>query len=227
MRDPEDKIPYDELVRENWFETQAQGEGLEFMKALRCAALAVGLVIAVGGTAYADISPSAPTITPVGSNFRWSYTLSTNASELISTGLNSSFFTLYDIDGLVGSATYTPLIGTLIGVATDPALGQTPVGIVPTDSPAIPNASVAFSGTALPSTTIGILSFVDTMGTLSATPSGQFAAQGTLLADLSRSFNSSFVNVPAAPTPEPGSLVLLSSGVLGMLGIGLRRFRSR
>ena len=194
------------------------------MRALTSIILAAGLMFAVGGLAYADINPSAnPTVTKVGNNFLWQYELFTDAAQTVDTTKNASFFTIYDVNGLItGSENFNSAVLGLTGVATHPLLGDTPLGVLPSDSPFIPNVSVAFAGAASFSTDLGTLSFLDTQGASNIVQS-QFAAQGTEL-NSSRSFNSSFVEAPA---PEPGSLMLLSSGILGMVGMGLRRFRKR
>ena len=192
------------------------------MRALTCAVLAAGLLMCAGGIAYADINPIGnPVVVPVLGDFLCQYTLGTDAAEVVNAAF-PSFFTLYDINGLVpGSQAYTPI--SLAGTASSALVGPTPAGVVPVDSPTIPNVSVSFTGTAGVSTTLGILSFIDTQPGSNAII-GEFAAQATNATNGSRAFNSSFVNSPA---PEPGSLVLLSSGMLGMVGMGLRRFRKR
>ena len=195
--------------------------GRSNLKALTGVVLAAGLMMAFGGIAHADINPVGnPTVTPSGSNFLWQYTLATDAAQVVNTALIPSFFTLYDVNGLVpGSENYTPL--ALAGTASSALVGPTPVGVLPTDSPTIPNVSVSFLGTAGISTNLGVLSFLDTQPGSNVVV-GQFSAQGINASNGSRAFNSSFVESPA---PEPGSLALLSSGVLGMVGMGLRRFK--
>jgi hypothetical protein len=198
------------------------------VKVLMCAVLAAGVMLAFGGIAYANINPNAnPVVVPDGGgNFRWTYVLATDTAEVINTPLtNPAFFTLYDVPGLVAnSSSFTVVPGTLAAVTTEPLVGVTPSGVAPADNPLIPNISVAFTGTASISTVLGSLSFLDTLGTESTSPNEQFAAQATNAINNSRAFNSSFV---VGPVPEPGSLVLLSSGMLGMVGMGLRRFRKR
>jgi hypothetical protein len=191
------------------------------MKVLACALVAVGLVAGVGGIAYANIDYSNPVVTPAGADFTWSYTISIDNAEFINTAANNAAFTtLYDINGLVpGSATYTANPGTPTGAVTQQLVGITPSKQNPTDNPAIPNLTVTYTGTAAASTTLGTLSFTDTIsGNNQAF--GNFTSQATLLSDQQVSQNTSSVPVPA---PEPGSLVLLASGVLGMVGVARRR----
>lgn len=190
------------------------------MKALACALIAIGLVVGVGGVAHANIDFSAPTITPSGADFTWTYTISVDNAEFINTALNGSMATLYDINGLVpGSGTYTAGAGTPSGVVSQQNTGITPATQTPTDSPAIPNLTVTYTGNAAPTTTLGTLSFLDTIAG-SNQAIGNFSGQATLLVDNLPSANTSSVPVPA---PEPGSLVLLASGVLGMVGVARRR----
>jgi hypothetical protein len=198
------------------------------VKVLMCAVLAAGVMLTFGGVASANINPNAnPLVTPDGGgNFQWTYVLSIDTAQRIDI-LNNSFFTLYDVPGLVtGSSNFTVAATSplLTEVTTEPFTGQTPVGVSANDSPTIRNISVQFGGTAGPSAILGTLTFLDTFGTESSSPNDQFAGQATNVTNGSRSFNSSFV---VGPVPEPGSLALLSSGMLGMIGMGLRRFRKR
>lgn len=190
--------------------------------------IVAGLIVAVGmvafaGAAYADsLDFSAPTITPAGGGlFDWAYTLTIDNFEHINTAQNAAFATLYDVNGLVGSAaTYVPSPGAIAGSATVQDVGITPATQLPTDNPAIPNITVTYTGTQPSTSTLGVLSFLDTQNGTNVT-TGNFSAQATNNIDGTIDANTSSVPVPA---PEPGTLALLAGGLMGLLGL-TRRFR--
>lgn len=191
------------------------------LRAVAVAVLAVGLC---AGAAYADsIDFSVPTVTPSGSDFLWSYTLSIDNFEHINTAQNAAFATLYDLNGLVGSSeSYVPAPGAVAGSATIQNVGLTPATQKPVDNPAIPNITVTYTGTQPSTTTLGVLSFLDVY-TGANTTTGNFSAQATNNIDGTIDANTSSVPVPA---PEPSTLALLAGGVVGLLGM-TRRARRR
>lgn len=193
------------------------------MKVLACATVAIGLVLGIGGIAHADIIVSNPVITPQGGNFDWAYTISLDSFERINTATQASFVTVYDLTGLIGGgnpSSYTP--GALAGTLSVQNVGITPATQNPTDSPAIPNETVTFNGSAAPGSTLGVLHVRDALGP-NAQAFGNFSGQATNNENGSFAANTSSVPIPA---PEPGSLVLLASGVLGMVGVARRRIGS-
>src|SRR5262249_32653688 len=89
-----------------------------------------GLVAAP--TANAGLIPTNVSVTPDGSNFRWSYAVVVTTDVKVNPG---DFFTVYDFGGLVQGSIVAPDNWTASVVKT----GPTPAGTNPADDPMIDN----------------------------------------------------------------------------------------
>src|SRR5262245_17783928 len=101
--------------------------------------LALALVAGLGQSAWAGMIPAAVTVTPDGSNFRFTYSIVLPTDYTLKAG---DYFTIYDFNGLVEGSNTQPSNWTFSSSMT----GPTPPHILPTDSASVPNLSWAYTG---------------------------------------------------------------------------------
>ena len=142
-------------------------------------------------------------------------------------GDGSTFGTLYDVPGLISSV-LSPLTAPFT-VATQ-VVGRTPIGIAPTDSAAITNITLTYTGPTITATagmSFPLVLVVDSMfGALNL--NGQYSGQDIKNAGgASGTFatNFGFVTVPASAVPEPATFYAFAGG-LGLILVGRIRRRS-
>lgn len=182
------------------------------------AAAVIGAGLAgLAGAAEADsLIPTLESVTPSGPGFSWTWTVDLTNDEVIDTGLNPAFTTVYDVPGLAGTPACTAAAGLSCAVTVQDT-GVTAPHTAPPDDPASPNVTVHWTGTSGPGPeTVGTLTLVDANGGQGLTA---FSSEATKYApgtpeDGTPASNLGSVTAPS-PVPEPSSLVLLGAALLG------------
>ena len=195
-------------------------------------ALAMTALAVVGmGSARANIDPIAPglpTITPVGTNFLYTYAIEVTSQETLTTG---NFFTFFDVNGLVAGSAFsntTPGVFTASYNATGPnAVGSGTISMPLVDLASVQNVTFTYSGSGgnvVGQNFIGNFGFVSTIGTLGPNTSG-FTAVAQKTGTTTLDSNATTYEAPTAAVPEPASVVPFALGGLGLLGLIVRKTR--
>jgi hypothetical protein len=117
----------------------------------------VALVV-LAGQANAGLLPVSATVTPDGSNFRYTYGIQLTSDSTVKTG---DYFTIFDVPNLVPASAVTPS-GWAVSVSNT---GGNPNGTVPGDSPTIPNLKFTYTGPVLTGQMgLGNFSYISTNG---------------------------------------------------------------
>jgi MYXO-CTERM domain-containing protein len=176
--------------------------------------VSVGLLVASIGVASANLTPTLDSVTPSGSDFKWTYTAGVDAVQKVLTG---DYFTIYDFAGFTG-VSGAPAGWTLLTAL----VGTTPASVLPEDDGGIPNLTwVRTGGTITGPADLGL--FWANSG-YSETVTDSFTGIAHRISDGSPIANVGTVEVPSG-TPEPCSMALLGVGALPLLR-GLRRRRA-
>jgi hypothetical protein len=188
------------------------------------AVLLAGLAgLFVASKAEAGLIPTNVSVTPDGSNFRWTYAVVVTTDVKVNPG---DFFTIYDFGGLVpGPSTVATPVGWSY---TTSMVGPTPAGTSPADDPTLPNLTFTYSGTAPINGQMGLGNFMVDSTFGNATTSDFTSITHRQVDGVSEAnITSTNVPVPGAvhQTPEPATLAMFSIG-LPMLGV-LRFLRNR
>jgi hypothetical protein len=202
--------------------------------------LAALLLLMNAGPARADIILNLVSVTPMGSDFQYTYSVELTASTVLNPaggGTNSgftpsnNFFTLYDIQGLVaGSEAYGGALATN-SMHTEQNLGATPTteSPIPPDSASVLNVTTYWTGPPVNASgtpfDMGTFSFLSTLNLgssmLAFTGASQKLENNDFVAN-----NTGQVAGPGAsvsPVPEPGTLMLLAMGLPVIGGFCYRR----
>ena len=142
---------------------------------------------------------------------------------LVQCNPTGTFFTVYDVLGLQ-TVNASPANWT----SSEQLVGITPSSALPVDSPTIENITWTYTGPVVdgPISITGF-SFTSTDG---LQQTGVFTSQdtknvGAQSGDTDQVIGA--VGVPAAPSPvpEPSSLLLVGTGIMGLIGMTRQRFR--
>ncbi len=194
------------------------------MRDLRAAWVAgalVGLLAVVGlpSAARADITPvsSTPTVTSLGSGqYRYTWPVQVTGSTQVNLG---DYFTLYDLEGYVSNSALTPNASWIF---SQQLTGSSPPGVTPNDSSVLKNVTFTYCGSTpiVGPRIIGNFSIVSTIPTFRS-QGANFAGSSTNSISCVKIANLTGIGAPSA-TPEPGTLLLVGAGLLGLIA-GRRR----
>ncbi len=171
--------------------------------------LAIVSLIFFGAQAKAGLIPVSTTVTPDGSNYRYSYSIDLSSDSSLQKG---DFFTIVDFNGLVSGKNAQPANFTFSSSNT----GGLPIGTTATDSASIPNATWTYNGPTI--TTPGSLGIFSLDSTLpAATSTSAFAAQTHRNIGGQVDSNITQISSPGAGAPpgvpEPAAVLLTAIGI--------------
>jgi hypothetical protein len=214
----------------DFFETERDAEVLTYEgNQMRIKSLVLAFVISTGfasASIIATLDGAAPTLVSPGV-WQWTYTANVSSDEELNTAAlgspTGSFFTIYDITGLLT----TPAVSAPLGwTDTIQFTGVTPSGLSITDSAALENVTFTYTGATEtgPFAVDGFEIFSSSNNVITGETSYQatkLASTGAPLSGQDAGFDP--VLTPGIATPEPASMILIGSGLIGPAMLG-RKF---
>lgn len=155
-----------------------------------------------------NILPTLDSVTPEGSNFRWSYTANVTDDQAVQTG---DFFTIYDFGNLIVGSNQQPPDWSF----TSLLIGVTPPTVLPQDNRNVFNLTWTYIGTA----PITGPAFLGTFSALSSTDQRRvdfFASRATRSTGPLTGTKIDNIGLAQVPVPEMSAL----SPIIGLCGLG-------
>src|SRR5262245_30415812 len=181
--------------------------------------------LAAGSRAEAGLIPTNVSVTPDGSNFRWTYAVVVTTDVKVNSG---DYFTIYDFGALVNNDLSTVVAPTGWNISMT-GTGPTPGGTNPADDPGVPNITFTFNGSVAIEGQAGLGNF-SAISEFGNSTDSDFTSITHRQVDGRAEANITSTDVPiprpgqVQSTPEPATLAMFGLGLpFAGLGNWLRR----